>query len=80
MYYIWRGKKIYVFGDEKVAVLVFANTRTNPSCQKFCHWRKVEFNQPFLLALFRAKFACILAIRNPVFRCESCKGSVCERV
>ena len=31
------------------------------------------------MALFRAKFACILAIRNPVFRWESCKGSVCVR-
>ena len=28
------------------------------------------------MALFRAKFACILAISNPVFRWESCKGSV----
>ena len=28
------------------------------------------------IALFRAKFACILTIRNPVFRWESCKGSV----
>ena len=37
---------------------------------------KVEFNQPFLLALFRAKFACNLAITNHVFRWESCKGSV----
>ena len=33
-----------------------------------------------LLALFRAKFACILAISNPVFRWESCKGSVWESV
>ena len=32
------------------------------------------------MALFRAKFVCILAIRNPVFRWESRKGSVCERV
>ena len=32
------------------------------------------------MALFRAKFACILAIRNPVFRSESCKGSVWESV
>ena len=32
------------------------------------------------MALFRAKFACILAIRNPVFKLESCKGNVCERV
>ena len=32
------------------------------------------------MALFRAKFACILAIRNPVFRWESCKGSVWECV
>ena len=31
------------------------------------------------MALFRAKFACILAIRNLVFRWESCKGSVCVR-
>ena len=28
-----------------------------------------------LLALFYVKFACILAINNPVFRWESCKGS-----
>ena len=33
-----------------------------------------------MLALFRAKFTCILAIRNPVFRWESCKGSVWESV
>ena len=32
------------------------------------------------MALFRAKFACILAIRNPVFRWESCKDSVWESV
>ena len=32
------------------------------------------------MALFCAKFTYILAIRNPVFRWESCKGSVCERV
>ena len=31
-----------------------------------------------LLALFRAKFACILAISNPVFRWESCKGNEWE--
>ena len=29
-----------------------------------------------LLALFRAKFSCNSASRNPVFRWESCKGSV----
>ena len=33
-----------------------------------------------LLALFRTKFACILAISNPVFRWESCKGSEWENV
>ena len=32
------------------------------------------------MALFRAKFACILAISNPVFRWESCKGSVWKSV
>ena len=32
------------------------------------------------MALFRAKFASILAISNPVFRWESCKGSVWESV
>ena len=48
----------------------------------FCHGIakggdcKVEFNQPFFLTLFRAKFACNLAFRNPVFRWKSCKGSV----
>ena len=47
----------------------------------FCHGIakggdcKVGFNQPFLLALFRAKFACISAISNPVFRWVCCKGS-----
>ena len=29
-----------------------------------------------LVALFCAKFACNLAISNPVFRWESCKDSV----
>ena len=32
------------------------------------------------MALFRAKFVYIFAIRNPVFRWESCKGSVWESV
>ena len=32
------------------------------------------------MALFRAKFACILAISNPVFRWESCQGSVWKSV
>ena len=41
---------------------------------------KVEFNQPSCWLLFRAKFSCILAIRNPVFRWESCKGNVWESV
>ena len=31
-----------------------------------------------MLALFRDKFACNTALRNPVFRWESCKGSVWE--
>ena len=33
-----------------------------------------------VLALFREKFACNTALRNPVFRWESCKGSVWESV
>ena len=33
-----------------------------------------------LLALFRTKFSCILAISNPVFRWESCKCSEWESV
>ena len=33
-----------------------------------------------MLALFRAKFTCNLAIRYLVFKWESCKGSVRERV
>ena len=33
-----------------------------------------------VLALFHAKFACILAIRYPVFRWESCKGCVQKSV
>ena len=32
------------------------------------------------MALFRTKFVCILAISNPIFRWESCKGSVWENV
>ena len=32
------------------------------------------------MALFRVKFACILAISNPVFRWKSYKGSVWESV
>ena len=34
----------------------------------------------YVLVLFRAKFACNLAIRYPVFRWELCKGSVWESV
>ena len=33
-----------------------------------------------VLALFRAKFTCNLAIRYSVFRWDLCKGSVCESV
>ena len=33
-----------------------------------------------LVALFRAKFACILTIRNPVFSWELCKGNVWKSV
>ena len=33
-----------------------------------------------VLALFRAKFACILAIRDPVFRWKLCKSCVWESV
>ena len=33
-----------------------------------------------LVGFILCKFSCILAIRNPVFRWESCKGSVYERV
>ena len=33
-----------------------------------------------VLALFRGKFVYNTALRNPVFRWESCKGSVCESV
>ena len=29
-----------------------------------------------VLALFRAKFACNSTIRNPIFRWESCRGSM----
>ena len=36
---------------------------------------KVEFLSTILLVLFRAKFTCSLAISNPVFRWDSCKGS-----
>ena len=32
------------------------------------------------MALFRIKFACNLAISNPMFRWKSCKGSVWESV
>ena len=34
----------------------------------------------YVLALFRTKFACNLAIRYPVFKCELCKGNVWESV
>ena len=39
---------------------------------------KVEFNQPSYW--FHVKFACILAISNPVFRWKLCKGCVWECV
>ena len=41
---------------------------------------KVEFLSTILLALFHAKFACISAISNPVFRWDSCKGSEWDNV
>ena len=41
---------------------------------------KVEFYQPSCWLYSAPKFACILAINNPVFRWESCKGSEWESV
>ena len=46
--------------------------------KKFEFVRLNLFNH--VLVLFRAKFACILAIRYPVFRWELCKGCVWESV
>ena len=43
-------------------------------CQQAKCVRLNLFN--LVLTLYRAKFACILAIRYPVFRCELCKGCV----
>ena len=51
----------------------------------FCHGIarggdcKVEFNQPFF-GFIPCQFACNLALRNPVFRWESCNGSMWESV
>ena len=42
--------------------------------------RDKKYNLEILFALFRAKFACNLAISNPVLRWESCKSSVWESV
>ena len=56
------------------------------SILEFCHgiakWGdcKVEFNQPFCFHYSVPNLLVFLVIRNPVFRWESCKGSVCERV
>ena len=47
----------------------------------FCHGIakggdcKVEFYQASCWLYFMPNFSCILAISNPVFRWESCKGS-----
>ena len=50
------------------------NQPPNLFCQhSFC---KVEFNQPSCWLYSMPKFACKLAISNPVFRWELCKGSV----
>ena len=51
----------------------------------FCHGiakggdYKVEFNHHFV-GFIPCQFACNSAFRNPVFRCESCKGSACKNV
>ena len=37
---------------------------------------KVEFIQSFCCLLFRTKFSYNSAFGNPIFRWESCKGSV----
>ena len=34
----------------------------------------------YVLALFRVKFSCNSAFRNPVFRWKYCKGCMCESV
>ena len=44
---------------------------------RFC---KVEFNQPSCWLYSVPNFAYNLAINNPVFMCESCKGSVWKSV
>ena len=41
---------------------------------------KVEFYQPSCWLYSVPNFVCILAISNPVFRWESCKGSMWESV
>ena len=41
---------------------------------------KVEFIQSLVGFLFRAKFACNSTFKNPIFKWESCKGSVWESV
>ena len=48
------------------------------ACETFGCVRLNLFNH--VLALFHVKFACILAIRYPVFRWESCKSCVGESV
>ena len=48
----------------------------NINGKQFNEGCKVEFNQPSCWLYSMPKFSCILAISNPVFRWESCKGSV----
>ena len=51
--------------------------RGRVSIGHFCDRGSVRLNLiNHVLALFRDIFACNTALRNPVFRWESCKGSV----
>ena len=40
---------------------------------------RLKLNNHFI-GFIPCQFACNLAFKNPVFRYESCQGSVCERV
>ena len=70
--------KIYLFSWApnvwQVKSLVYQDSNKYIHC---CNMKIVMLNLfNHVLALFRAKFACILAFRYPVFMWELCKGCV----
>ena len=75
----WPSPQLYLYDKSLRAI---KDRRTDKQLWEYFYPRgSVRLNLfNHVLALFHAKFACISAIRYPIFRWESCKGCVWESV